>query len=158
MPLSTISRPPPADNDRPAFAHLLRHTAILLLGLSHAAVLLRAETIYLTPIADTALLQQYPSNNLGAQLYVNSGTTQIFTTNRALIKFDLAGQLPAGAQITALSLTLEVVGQPVDGDAPTTFELRRMLRDWGEGNRAVLPRNWADQPRSVKRTGRIVLR
>ena len=99
----------------------------------------RAETVQLTPSADTALLERYPANNLGAQPFLPSGTTQIFTKNRALLKFDVAGQLPRGAKITAAALTLEVVGQPVDGDAPTTFELRRMLRDWGEGQREGFP-------------------
>ena len=93
-------------------------------------------TLYLTPSADTTLVEHYPSNNLGAQLFLNSGTTQIFTKNRALLKFDIAAQLPAAAKITSASLTLEVTGQPVDGDTPTTFELRRVLRDWGEGNKS----------------------
>ena len=44
---------------------------------------LAAETAYLTPSADTALLEHYPLNNTGAELYLNSGTTQIFTKNRA---------------------------------------------------------------------------
>src|SRR5437762_623097 len=100
---------------------------------------LAAETAYLTPSADTALLEHYPLNNTGAELYLNSGTTQIFTKNRALLKFNLASQLPSGAKITAASLTVEVVGEPVDGNAPTTFELRRMLRDWGEGNKIGAP-------------------
>ena len=97
------------------------------------------ETVFLTPVADTALLQNFPSNNFGAQVYFNSGTTQNYTTNRGLMKFDLASVLPKGAKITFAQLTLEVVGQPVDGDTPSTFQLRRMLRDWGEGNKKGNP-------------------
>src|SRR5256885_15488484 len=99
--------------NRPAIALIF---ATLLLSPAR----LPAETAYLTPSADTALLEHYPSNNAGAQLYLNSGTTQIFTKNRAVMKFNVAAQLPPGAKITTASLTLEVVGEPVDGNAPTT--------------------------------------
>jgi len=98
-----------------------------------------AESVTITPSADTALLQNFPSNNFGGMAWFNSGTTQIFTTNRGLLKFDVAAHIPRGAQILSASLVVEVVGQPVDGDAPNPFELRRMLRDWGEGNKTGLP-------------------
>lgn len=102
---------------------------------------LPAETVYLTPSADTALLEAFPSNNFGGQLYFNSGTTQTYTKNRGLLKFNIAGQLPANAKITYASLTLEVTGATTeaDRDTPSTFELRRMLRDWGEGNKSGQP-------------------
>jgi hypothetical protein len=95
-----------------------------------------AETVYLTPSADTALLEAFPANNFGGQIYFNSGTTQNNTKNRGLLKFDIAGQLPPNAKIKSASLTLEVTRAPSDGDNPNTFELRRMLRDWGEGNKS----------------------
>ena len=98
-----------------------------------------ADSITITPSADTALLQHYPSNNFGGMAWFNSGTTQIYTTNRGLLKFDVAAHVPRGAQILSASLVVEVVGQPVDGDAPNSFELHRMLRDWGEGNKTGLP-------------------
>lgn len=101
--------------------------------LSFARPALAVETIYLNSSADTALLQNFPSNNFGGQTYFNSGTTQNYTKNRGLMKFNIAGHLPAGAKITSVLLIVEVVGQPIDGDAPSTFELHRLLRDWGEG-------------------------
>ncbi len=111
----------------------------LLILLSFELCALSFESVFLTPVADTALLQSFPSNNFGAQAYFNSGTTQTYLTNRGLMKFDLAAALPAGAKITFAQLTLEVVGTPVDGDTPSTFQLRRMLRDWGEGNKKGNP-------------------
>jgi hypothetical protein len=84
-------------------------------------------------------LQAFPSNNFGAMAWFNSGTTQNYTTNRGLMKFDVAAHVPRGAQILSASLVVEVVGQPVDGDTPNPFELRRMLRDWGEGNKTGFP-------------------
>jgi len=111
----------------------------LLILLSFKLCALSFESVFLTPVADTALLQSFPSNNFGAQVFFNSGTTQNYTTNRGLMKFDLATALPAGAKITFAQLLLEVVGQPVDGDAPSSFQLRRMLRDWGEGTKKGNP-------------------
>lgn len=98
-----------------------------------------AESVTITPSADTALLQNFPSNNFGGMAWLNSGTTQNYTTNRGLLKFDVAAHVPHGAQILSASLLVEVVGQPVDGDTPSSFELRRMLRDWGEGNKTGMP-------------------
>ena len=98
-----------------------------------------SETVSFPPSADTTLIEAFPANNFGSNEFFNAGTTQNYTKNRALLKFDLAGHVPAGAKITSVSLTLEVVGVPVDGNTPSGFELRRVLRDWGEGNKAGHP-------------------
>jgi hypothetical protein len=98
-----------------------------------AVLAARADTITLRPSADTTLHEYFPENNLGAQVYFNAGTTQNGPRTRGLMEFDIAGALPAGATINSVSLTLEVVGQPVDGDTPSNFGLHRMLVDWGEG-------------------------
>lgn len=92
-----------------------------------------ADSIVLTPSADTTLHEYFPENNLGAQIHFNSGTTQNGPRTRGLMAFDVAGALPSGAIINSVALTLEVVGQPVDGDAPSNFGLHRMLLGWGEG-------------------------
>jgi len=98
-----------------------------------SASAVRADLLYLNPSADTSLLENFPDNNFGGQAWFNSGTTQNGPRNRGLVRFDPASQIPAGSIINSVSLQLEVVRQPVDGDAPSTFELHRMLRDWGEG-------------------------
>jgi hypothetical protein len=115
---------------------LLLSFELLSLGLSSARA---AESVTITPSADTALLQNFPSNNFGGMAWLNSGTTQIFTTNRGLLKFNVAAHVPRGAQILSASLVVEVVGHPVDGDTPNSFELHRMLRDWGEGDKTGFP-------------------
>jgi hypothetical protein len=115
-------------------------TALLLqLGTWVFCLSLSADTVYLTPSADTTLLQAYPANNFGGNEYLNSGTTQNFATNRALLKFNVAAALPRGAKITGAALTIAVVGTPADGNAPSNFLLHRMLRDWGEGNKSGHP-------------------
>lgn len=107
--------------------------AALAMGCVGFAASARADTVSLSPSADTALLEYFPENNFGGQIYFNSGTTQNGPRNRGLLRFDIASLIPVGSIINGVSLTMEVVGQPVDGDAPSTFELHRMLRDWGEG-------------------------
>jgi hypothetical protein len=100
---------------------------------------LHAAEVSLTPVADTSIFQAFPSNNFGGNEYLTAGTTQNYTTNRGLIRFDPATALPRQARIISATLVVEVVGQPVDGDNPSCFQLRRVLRDWGEGNKAGHP-------------------
>ncbi len=98
-----------------------------------------ADVVTLSPSADTTLHEYFPDNNLGAQIHFNAGTTQNGPRTRGLMRYDIAGFVPAGATINAVTLTLEVVGQPVDGDAPSNFELHRMLVGWGEGTGSGSP-------------------
>lgn len=96
-----------------------------------------ADSTNLTPIADTTLSQNYPSNNFGGLGFANSGTTQNLTGNRALFKFDLAGSIPKGSKIKTASLVLSVTRTPADGFTFSDFGLHRLLRDWGEGNKVT---------------------
>jgi hypothetical protein len=98
-----------------------------------------SEVTYLRPSADTSLLEAFPTHNFGGQTYFNAGTTQTYLKNHGLLKFDVAGQLPSHAKIVSAALTLDVQHTPSDGDNPSTFELHRMLRDWGEGNKIGSP-------------------
>jgi hypothetical protein len=84
-------------------------------------------------VADTTLSENYPSNNFGGMTFANSGTTQNFTRNRALYKFDIAGSLPPNSKISSAYLPLEVVKGPSDGYNFSDFGLYRALRPWGEG-------------------------
>src|SRR5262249_49951778 len=52
---------------------------------------------------------------------------------RGLLKFDIAGAIPAGSRIIGASLLLYVVRTPGDGYDVGYFDLRRLLRNWGEG-------------------------
>jgi hypothetical protein len=92
----------------------------------------RADSVTLRPVADTTLIETAPNNNLGGQPFANSGTTQNFTKNRALFRFDVSS-IPTGAQVSSVSLAFEVTRQPVDGYAPADFGLHRLLVSWGEG-------------------------
>ncbi len=98
-----------------------------------------AASVHLAPIADTTLSERYPENNFGAMLSFNSGTTQNSNYNRGLLRFDLAGALPPGAQIISATLTLEVVGEPNEEFPEARFNLHRLLVPWGEGNKTNPP-------------------
>src|SRR5437588_12887492 len=86
-----------------------------------------AVTTNITFVADTTLSENWPSNNFGGMTFANAGTTQNFTRNRALFKFDVAASVPAGSKIKSASLVLEVVGKPQDGYNFADFGLHRML-------------------------------
>lgn len=95
----------------------------------------RADLVVMRPTADTTLIEVAPSNNLGGMAFVNAGTTQNFTRNRGLFRFDLTGTIPAGSWISNVAFMIEVVGKPVDGFAPAVFGLHRLLKPWGEGDK-----------------------
>jgi len=52
---------------------------------------LQADSAVLTSVADTTLIETAPDYNLGGALIVNAGTTQNFTRNRGLFRFDPTG-------------------------------------------------------------------
>jgi len=77
---------------------------------------LRADLAVLVPVADTTLIEEAPINNSGGVPFVNAGTTQNFTRNRGLFRFDLRSGIPAGASVTSAEAT--VYGLE---DSPYTF-------------------------------------
>lgn len=111
---------------------LLGSIGILMCG----AFLAFGESINLKPASDTTLFQDFPDNNLGAVTSFAAGTTAHGLATRALIKFDVAGQIPADTIVTSARLRITVVKAPL-GPQPSTFFLRRVLRDWGEGTKSV---------------------
>ena len=113
-----------------------------LLSLLPAAAPLRGESLQLIPVADTTLFESAPNDNMGGWTHVSAGTTGSQgdrTRNRGLFQFDVAGALPAGAQITDVTVDFTVVltpGQAGGGSAVnSTFALHRLLPSWGEGNK-----------------------
>lgn len=100
-----------------------------------------ADSVTLIPIADTTLIEITTDRNNGAEAWVNSGTTQNFTKNRGLFKFDIAAHVPAFSVINSVTLLIEVTRQPGDGLNPSNFGLHRMLTSWGEGDKVALDNN-----------------
>jgi hypothetical protein len=108
---------------------------LLIMGMNAG----KAQSVLVFSSADTTLSQNWAQNNLGGLRFANSGTTQNFTTNRALIRFNVAEVVPAGSQITSAELVWEVTREPDDGYNSSTFGVHRLLQDWGEGDNVSAP-------------------
>lgn len=106
--------------------------AVVMIGLvaagSHRAT---AATVVLAPSKDNTIYGSGDanlSNGLGDSLFAGkNGKGRIV---RSLVTFSLAGQIPAGATINSVTLTL---GINTPHNNTQTVELHRLLADWGEG-------------------------
>ena len=88
-------------------------------------------SVTLTPTKDNTLYQDTTgslSNGAGMHLFV--GATNQGRARRAVIAFDIASNLPAGARIQSVRLTLNM-SRSLAG--PQTVQLRRLLAGWGQG-------------------------
>ena len=99
--------------------------------LSSVARTIHADALTIMPSADTTLFQTFPDNNLGATPTLVAGTTFGGLSNRALIKFDVAGKLPPTAFLESVSLRLTVT-RTADPQS-REFHLHRLNVGWGEG-------------------------
>lgn len=109
---------------------------MLLITMSFTPVWAQSDgaTVELKAVADTTLFQKFPDNNLGRSDSLAVGTTADGNRARGLVRFDLVDALPAGAVLTRASVRVEVTKRP-NGPA-STFELRRMLKGWAEGEKS----------------------
>jgi hypothetical protein len=90
-----------------------------------------AGEVDLAPAGDTTIYEDPAgalSNGSGVHLFV--GKTVNGDLRRALVRFDLASALPAGATVTSVRLALRV-SKTISG--PQTVALHRLLAEWGEG-------------------------
>jgi spore coat protein A len=120
------------------FAAILCTSASLILSGS-----LRADTVTLNPIKDNTLYEpieqdSYEDRSDGAGATMFSGKTKDARTasggvavRRAVLEFDIAAAIPAGATIDSVQLTLYCDKASVN----TSFNvnLHRSLSEWGEG-------------------------
>ena len=85
------------------------------------------------PAARDATLFEDPSGSLanGAGPVLFAGNNGQDLARRALLRFDVAAKVPAGARIEAVELTMNVSNAP--NAILRTFTLHRLLEDWGEG-------------------------
>jgi hypothetical protein len=104
--------------------------ALIAIALSLAS----ATTININPSKDNTLYQFVVvdgdrSNAVGARLF--TGETSEAEIRRAVLAFDIAGNIPAGSTITSVSLSMNM-SRSFDSTA-RTVELHKLLADWGEG-------------------------
>jgi hypothetical protein len=92
-------------------------------------------TTNLTSTADSAIHQFSPDSNFGADPTMAAGDTSTVGNNeirRALLAFDLTGNIPSNATITSVQLQLIVTKVPLTGAVSSTFDLLRLLKPWDE--------------------------
>jgi len=115
---------------------LVRYGAVMALAitswLAAAAFPVSAGSVSIEPIRDTSVQQSKEDRANGSGIYLfvgRTGQSQDFL-RRALLAFDVAGSVPAGATITDVRLTLTL-----NRTRPGTSDLSlsRLLADWGEG-------------------------
>jgi hypothetical protein len=103
-----------------------------------AAKSVSAAIINLTPSKDNTLYEFDPaegdfSNALGNHFFagLTAGLTGPPEIRRGVLAFDIAGHIPPGSAIIAVTLSLNM-SRTIDG-TPRTVELHKLLADWGEG-------------------------
>ena len=102
------------------------------------------EIVTITPRKDNTLFDTGTDSSSGAGDAVFSGKTGLGgggTVQRAVLAFDVAGDVPPGSTITAASLTLTLVN--AGGIDDQTHSLHRLTADWGEGTSVGLGGNGA---------------
>jgi hypothetical protein len=112
----------------------------LAIGLAGAALAAaaRADSLALQAWRDATIYSQPPpvelANGSGQNLFAGrTWENDSFTIRRALLSFDVAGNLPAGAVVTGAALRLSVTRAPDAGLAEVAMALFRSAQDWGEG-------------------------
>lgn len=117
----------------------LRALSLALLVLAPAAG--AQMTVQLTPSKDNTLFEPDTlgdrSNGIGPQFYAGriGGLGGGVGLRRGLIRFDVAGSVPAGATIQSATLTVRCSRVPLqDNGNARTHELHRATAAWGEGS------------------------
>jgi len=105
--------------------------AALFLSLTFGASIASSATVTIGASKDNSLYEGFVDNSGGGSAGIFVGTTGIPTRRRGLIAFDVAGNVPAGATISSVQLTL-YLGK-IGGASSQTIELHRLSADWGEG-------------------------
>ena len=111
---------------------LLAVILITALGCAGAASA-SANMINTTPSKDNTLYEYDPAegdHSNGAGFHFFAGENGMGELRRGVLAFDVAGTIPAGSTITAVSLTMNMSMTPTGA---RTVELHQLLADWGEG-------------------------
>jgi hypothetical protein len=104
-------------------------TALGCAGVSSAS----AAIIVINPSKDNTIYEYDPlegDHSNGAGLHFFAGENAMGELRRGVLAFDVAGTIPAGSTITAVSLTMNMSMTPTGA---RTVELHKLLADWGEG-------------------------
>ena len=104
---------------------------VLFAALAVGAASAAAETVSIAPKKDNTIYSESENTNGGGH-YLFAGTTMQNYYRRAIISFDVEGNVPAGSAIESATLTLHM-SRTNTGAQPVMVHLQRCLRPWGEG-------------------------
>lgn len=107
--------------------------AALVLGATLVATPVSAAVAILPASQDNTLIETTDgslSNGAGPFVFAGRTSQEAGSVRRALLAFDVAQALPAGAVVTRVALALEA---SQDNGGASTLRLHRVLADWGEG-------------------------
>jgi len=79
---------------------------------------------------DNTMFENVANNSGGGAAGIFSGTNNTPAKRRGLIAFDIAANVPAGAAITGVELSMYLANAPITNSQ--TIELHPMLFNWGE--------------------------
>src|SRR5438552_4001263 len=108
---------------------LWRYLMVVAFGISLPNA--RADNVTLIPDADATLIEAAPDNNLGCADWFTAGTTQGFTLNRGLMRFDITNGIPRSAKIISASMIVSITHRPSEQAPAARYTLHRMFRPWG---------------------------
>lgn len=117
----------------------MNHKRLVALGIATALIsfeasLASAGIVNINPSKDNTLyeydsLEGDRSNALGFHFF--AGETGMNELRRGVLAFDIAGSIPPGSTITAVSLSVNMSRTPTS--TAYVMELHKLLADWGEG-------------------------
>lgn len=110
--------------------HTRSFVALTMLACCGAA----ADVVALTPVADNTLYYNTAgnsSNGAGTAMFAGNNANLTVSPRRALVRFDVAASVPAGATVVSASLTLTESGSNFD---EYTCNIHRITNSWGEGS------------------------
>jgi hypothetical protein len=93
-----------------------------------------AAIININPNKDNTLYEYDPADgdrSNGAGFHFFAGETAMGELRRGVLAFDIAGHIPAGSTILAVTLSMNMSRTALD--TARTVELHKLLADWGEG-------------------------
>ena len=92
-------------------------------------------SVVLNPTADASLNELIPNNNMGAVNHMAVGRIFAASNRRGLIKFDVAGSVPAGATIDSVRLTMNIINGNVSNTSTVGLHPLLTNLNWVEGNK-----------------------
>lgn len=123
-------------NTLPRLAALCAFGCIGIGAQSAVVITLQQGANSYTGATDATIFEDLTGHSAGGFPYLYAGVTQTGHPRRALLKFDLAGAIPTGAQITSATMQLYTeFGRP--GNYPCA--LHRLTQSWNEGVNPLPP-------------------